>query len=154
MVFVSSCVRSTKRYFLDQRAQHRLDFINDSQQELNTLRRKMVDDYDSDSDDHMESSRTVIMSPSVTPRKQKTFSILSTLNKCFKMLTSFILPRKFFSKVCSYFNLILRNVDKKIYFVTMINFYCSQQRSIASMLPRIPFCPERDILSSLSSLNF
>ncbi|CAG9537112.1 unnamed protein product [Cercopithifilaria johnstoni] len=79
-------------------ARRRLDF-KDSQEELNILRRNMVGDRDSDSDDdHMESSRIVTANPALIPGTQKPFSILSALNKYLKMWTSFILPRKSFRK--------------------------------------------------------
>ncbi|EFO22430.2 hypothetical protein LOAG_06055 [Loa loa] len=79
-------------------ARRRLDF-KDSQEELSISKRRMVSDYDSDSDDdHMESSRIVTPSPALIPGTQKPFSMLSALNKCLKMWASFILPRKSFPK--------------------------------------------------------
>ncbi|VDP17573.1 unnamed protein product, partial [Onchocerca flexuosa] len=85
---------STSSY---RNARRRLDF-KDSQEELNVSKRPINDcDIDSD-DDHMESSRIVTSSPTLMPGRQKPFSVLSVLNKYLKMWTSFILPRKSFSK--------------------------------------------------------
>uniref|UniRef100_A0A0R3S0F8 LEM domain-containing protein n=1 Tax=Elaeophora elaphi TaxID=1147741 RepID=A0A0R3S0F8_9BILA len=70
-----------------RRVRHRLDFKNSRES-----------DYDSDSDDdHMESSRIITTSSTLMSGSQKPFSILAALKKYFKMLVSFILPRKSFS---------------------------------------------------------
>uniref|UniRef100_A0A915PXC1 LEM domain-containing protein n=1 Tax=Setaria digitata TaxID=48799 RepID=A0A915PXC1_9BILA len=81
-----------------QKIQRRLDF-KDSREELSNSKRRVVDEYDGESDDdHMESSRIVTPNPAQVADTKKPFSVLSVFNKYLKLWGSFILPRKSISK--------------------------------------------------------
>ncbi|VDN01247.1 unnamed protein product [Thelazia callipaeda] len=72
----------------------RINF-NDSREEINVSKPGLINVHDGDSDDHMESSRTISTTKTRVPYSQNSFPILLALNKYIKMWISLILPHKF-----------------------------------------------------------